>query len=177
MRALASHLTGILAVSVLAPFALLLTSCTTEAAQLSVTLSSSFGASYTPGTTDADFEITVHNLGPGNASGVVIHAVMPPGFQYAATNFINSGSAARTTPEDAQVGGANPQWGVWSLSSPTSPNGTADYASVTINFAVNIVAAAEHVLARRRGDRRQPHRHGAEPSHSGCRQRSTAAGN
>jgi hypothetical protein len=140
VRGLASHLTGILAVSVLAPLALLLTSCTTEAAQLSVTLSSSFGASYTPGTTDADFEITVHNLGPGNASGVVIHAVMPPGFQYTATNFINSGSAARTTPEDAQVGGANPQWGVWSLSSPTSPNGTAAYASVTINFAVNIVA-------------------------------------
>jgi len=25
---------------------------------------------------------------------------MPAGFQYAATNFINSGSAARTTPED-----------------------------------------------------------------------------
>jgi len=140
VRALASQLTGILAVSVVAPLALLLTSCSTEAAQLSVTLSSSFGAGYTPGTTDADFEITVHNLGPGNASGVVIHAVMPAGFQYAATNFINSNGAARTTPEDALVGGSNPQWGVWSLSSPTSPNGSADYASVTINFAVNVVA-------------------------------------
>jgi uncharacterized repeat protein (TIGR01451 family) len=94
VRTLASHLTGVLAVGVLAPLALLLTSCSTEAAQLSVTLSSSFGASYTPGTTDADFEITVHNLGPGNASGVVIHAVLPAGFQYAATNFINSNGAA-----------------------------------------------------------------------------------
>lgn len=140
MRTLASHLTGILAVSILAPVALLLTSCSTEAAQLSVTLSSNFGASFTPGTTDADFEITVHNLGPGNASGVVIHAVLPAGFQYAATNFISSNGAARTTPEDAQVGEGNPQWGVWSLSSPTSPNGTTDYAKVTIDFSVNIVA-------------------------------------
>jgi uncharacterized repeat protein (TIGR01451 family) len=140
VRTLASHLTGVLAISVLAPLALLLTSCSTEAAQLSVTLSSSFGTSFTPGTTDADLAITVHNLGPGNASGVVIHAVLPAGFQYAATNFINSNGAARTTPEDAQVGGGNPQWGVWSLSSPTSPNGTATYANVTINFAVNIVA-------------------------------------
>ena len=35
---------------------------------------------------------------------------------------------------------SNPEWGVWSLSSPTSPNGQADYASVSINFAVNITA-------------------------------------
>ncbi len=140
MRALASHLTGILAVSILAPLALVLTSCSSEAAQLSVSLSSTFGASYTPGTTDADFVITVQNLGPGNASGVVIHAVMPNGFQFADTDFINSNSAARTTPEDAQVGGSNPQWGVWSLSSPTSPNGQVSYASVSINFGVNITA-------------------------------------
>ena len=140
MRALASHLTGILAVSIFAPLALVVTSCSTEAAQLSVSLSSTFGASYTPGTTDADFVITVQNLGPGNASGVVVHAVMPNGFQFADTDFINSDSAARTTPEDAQVGGSNPQWGVWSLSSPTSPNGQVSYASVSISFGVNITA-------------------------------------
>lgn len=140
MRALASHLTGILAVSLLAPLAFVITSCSTEAAQLTVTVTSDFGRSYTPGTTDANFAIVVHNLGPGNASGVVIHALMPPGFQFADTNFINSDSAARTTPEDAQVGASSPQWGVWSLSSPTSPNGRASYASVTIDFGVNIVA-------------------------------------
>ncbi|HEY6782056.1 MAG TPA: hypothetical protein VI296_02365 [Candidatus Dormibacteraeota bacterium] len=140
MRSLASHLTGILAVSILAPIALVVTACSAEAAQLSVTISSTFGASYTPGTTDADFVVTVQNLGPGNASGVVIHAVMPASFQYAVTNSINSNSAARTTPEDAQVGVTNPEWGVWSLSSPTSPNGQADYASVSINFGVNITA-------------------------------------
>ena len=55
-----------------------------------MTISSTFGASYTPGTTDADFVVTVQNLGPGNASGVVIHAVMPASFQYAVTNSINS---------------------------------------------------------------------------------------
>jgi uncharacterized repeat protein (TIGR01451 family) len=71
---------------------------------------------------------------------VVIHAVMPASFQYAVTNSINSNSAARTTPQDAQVGVTNPEWGVWSLSSPTSPNGQADYASVSINFGVNITA-------------------------------------
>ena len=140
MRALASHLTGILAVAILAPVALFVTACSSEAAQLSVTLSSTFGASYTPGTTDADFVVTVQNLGPGNASGVVIHALMPTAFQYAVTNQINTQGAARTTPEDAQVGISNPQWGVWSLSSPTSPNGQIQYASVSINFAVNITA-------------------------------------
>jgi uncharacterized repeat protein (TIGR01451 family) len=140
VRSLASHLTGILAVSILAPIALVVTACSAEAAQLSVTISSTFGASYTPGTTDADFVVTVQNLGPGNASGVVIHAVMPASFQYAVTNSINSNSAARTTPQDAQVGVTNPEWGVWSLSSPTSPNGQADYASVSINFGVNITA-------------------------------------
>jgi uncharacterized repeat protein (TIGR01451 family) len=140
VRSLASHLTGILAVSIFAPIALVVTACSAEAAQLSVTISSTFGASYTPGTTDADFVVTVQNLGPGNASGVVIHAVMPASFQYAVTNSINSNGAARTTPEDAQVGVTNPEWGVWSLSSPTSPNGQADYASVSINFGVNITA-------------------------------------
>ncbi len=140
MRAWASRLSGILAVSILAPLALFATSCTSEAAQLSVTLSSTFGASYTPGTTDADFVITVQNLGPGNASGVVIHALMPNAFQYVVTNSITTNGAARTTPEDALVGGTNPEWGVWSLSSPTSPNGRTDYASVSINFGVNITA-------------------------------------
>lgn len=140
MRSLASHLTGILAISILAPIAIVVTACSAEAAQLSVTISSTFGASYTPGTTDADFSVTVQNLGPGNASGVVVHAVMPTSFQYAVTNSITSNGAARTTPEDAQVGVTNPEWGVWSLSSPTSPNGTTDYASVTINFGVNITA-------------------------------------
>jgi uncharacterized repeat protein (TIGR01451 family) len=140
VRSLASHLTGILAISILAPIALVVTACSAEAAQLSVTISSTFGASYTPGTTDADFSVTVQNLGPGNASGVVVHAVMPTSFQYAVTNSITSNGAARTTPEDAQVGVTNPEWGVWSLSSPTSPNGTTDYASVTINFGVNITA-------------------------------------
>ena len=140
MRGLASHLTGVLAISILAPLALFVSACSTEAAQLSVTMSSAFGASYTPGTTDADFVVTVQNLGPGNASGVVIHALMPVSFQYAVTNSITTNGAARTTPEDAQVGGTNPEWGVWSLSSPTSPNGQADYASVSINFGVNITA-------------------------------------
>ena len=140
MRALASRLRGVLAVSILAPMALVLSACSTQAAQLSVTLASDFGASYTPGTSDADFQITVENLGPGNASGVVIHALMPTAFQFAVTNSIVTKSAARTTPEDAQVGVTNPQWGVWSLSSPTSPNGKADYASITIDFGVNITA-------------------------------------
>lgn len=140
MRAVASHLTGVLAVSILAPLALLLTACSTEAAQLSVTLSSSFGASFTPGTTDADFVITVQNLGPGNASGVVVHALMPASFQFAVTNSIQTNGAARTTPEEAQVGVSNPHWGVWSLSSPTSPNGKASYASIRIDFGVNITA-------------------------------------
>jgi hypothetical protein len=140
MRALATHLTGVLAVSILAPIALVLTACSTQAAQLSVTLASDFGASYTPGTSDADFVITVENLGPGNASGVVIHALMPAAFQYAVTNSIITNGAARTTPVDPQVGVTNPEWGVWSLSSPTSPNGKTDNASVTIDFGVNITA-------------------------------------
>jgi hypothetical protein len=140
MRALAAHLTGMLAVSILAPLALVLTACSTQAAQLSVTLASDFGASYTPGTSDADFVITVENLGPGNASGVVIHALMPTAFQYAVTNSIITNGAARTTPVDPQVGVTNPEWGVWSLSSPTSPNGKTDNASVTIDFGVNITA-------------------------------------
>ena len=140
MRALATHLTAILAASIAAPIVLVLAACSTEAAQLSVTLTSTFGASFTPGTTDANFVIEVKNLGPGNASGVVIHAVMPPTFQLAETNSITTNGAARTTPEDARVGGSNPEWGIWSLSSPTLPNGIPQEAFVSINFGVNITA-------------------------------------
>ncbi len=140
MRALASHLTGILALALVAPFVLFITSCSSEAAQLSISLASEFGASYTPGTTDADFQIEVQNLGPGNASGVVVNAIMPASFQFAVTNLITSNGAANTTPQDARVGVSNPHWGVWSLSSPTMPNGKPAYAFVKINFGVNIVA-------------------------------------
>ena len=140
MRRLASHLTGVVAISILAPLALFVSACSTEVAQLSVTLSSTFGAAYTPGTTDPDFVITVQNLGPGNASGVVVHALLPPSFQFAVTNTIQTNGAARTTPEDAQVGVSNPHWGVWSLSSPTSPNGKTSYASISINFGVSVTA-------------------------------------
>jgi hypothetical protein len=140
VRALASHLTGILALSIVAPVVLFVTSCSSEAAQLSISLVSEFGASYTPGATDADFQIEVQNLGPGNASGVVVNAVMPPSFQFASTNLITSEGAANTTPQDARVGVSDPHWGVWSLSSPTSPNGKVTYANVKINFGVNIVA-------------------------------------
>ena len=140
MRGLATHLTGILAVSLLAPLALVVTACSSEAAQLSITIASTFGASYTPGATDADFLVTVQNLGPGNASGVVVNALMPSSFAFASTNSITTDSAARTTPQDAHVGVSNPHWGVWSLSSPTSPNGTVSYANIKINFGVNITA-------------------------------------
>jgi hypothetical protein len=140
VRALASHLAGILAISIVAPVVLFATSCSSEAAQLSISLASEFGTSYTPGATDADFQIEVQNLGPGNASGVVINAVMPPSFQFASTDLITSNGAANTTPQDARVGVSNPHWGVWSLSSPTTPNGKVSYAYLKINFGVNIVA-------------------------------------
>ena len=140
MRALASHLTGILGLALVAPVVLFVTSCSSEAAQLSITLSSTFGASYTPGATDADFQAEVQNLGPGNASGVVVNAIMPPSFLFASTNLITSSGAANTTPQDARVGVSNPHWGVWSLSSPTMPNGKPAYAYVKINFGVNIDA-------------------------------------
>ena len=142
MRSLASRLTAVVAFSVLAPIAMVvLSSCSTDAAQLSVTITPDFSGAFTPGTTDGDFAVTVQNLGPGNASGVVIHANMPQSFQFAATNSIDSNGAARTSPVDARVGGSNPEWGVWSLSAPTSPNGTTDYSSVTIDFGVNITAS------------------------------------
>ena len=141
MRSLTSRMTAVVAFSVLAPIAVVLTSCSTDAAQLSITITPDFSGAFTPGTTDGDFAVTVQNLGPGNASGVVIHANMPQSFQFAATNSIDSNGATRTSPVDARVGGSNPEWGVWSLSAPTSPNGTTDYASVTIDFGVNITAA------------------------------------
>jgi uncharacterized repeat protein (TIGR01451 family) len=140
VRTLASHLTGILALSLLAPVVLFLTSCSSETAQLSITLTSLFGASYTPGATDADFQAEVQNLGPGNASGVVVNAVMPSSFEFESTNLITSSGAANTTPQDALVGVSNPHWGVWSLSAPTMPNGKAAYANVTIDFGVTIDA-------------------------------------
>ncbi len=115
--------------------------CSSDVAQLSVVLRPDWGkGSFTPGTTPPNFELVVTNLGPGNASGVVVHAVMPKTFEFATTNSIDTNGAARTTPEDATAGGSNPEWGVWSLSAPTSPNGTVDYASVTIDFAANITA-------------------------------------
>ncbi|MGA7987094.1 MAG: hypothetical protein WCB51_01705 [Candidatus Dormiibacterota bacterium] len=141
MRILTSRLALLIALSVLGPIAMTLTACGSGVAQLSVTLTSDWGKGpFTPGTTPPNFQLVVTNLGPGNASGVVVHAVMPPTFQFAETNSITSNGAARTTPQDAHAGGSNPEWGVWSLSSPTSPNGKTDYASVTIDFAVTITA-------------------------------------
>jgi uncharacterized repeat protein (TIGR01451 family) len=139
VRTLSSRLSTLVALSMLAPIGLALSGCSGDVAQLEVALTGP--ASYTPGTTDAVFTVTVTNLGPGNASGVVIHAVMPPSFQLETTNSIVTNSAARTTPEDASAGGSNPEWGVWSLSSPTSPNGKTDDASVEISFAVDVTSA------------------------------------
>ena len=141
MRALASHLTGILAVSILAPVALLVTACSSEAAQLSVTLSSTFGASYTPGTTDADFVVTVQNLGPGNASGVVVHAMMPASFQFAVDQ-PDQQPAARRAPRRRTRRSACPTRSGACGRSRRRRRRTArsPYAFVSINFGVNITA-------------------------------------
>jgi uncharacterized repeat protein (TIGR01451 family) len=140
VRGLAAHLTTLFTVSLLAPAVLLLTSCSSGNGSLAVTLMPDFKGAYTPGATDADFSLTVQNLGPGNASGVKISAVMPASFKYGATNSILTNGAALTTPEEAGIGSSNPEWGLWSLSSPTSPNGKTDYAAITIDFGVNVTA-------------------------------------
>jgi uncharacterized repeat protein (TIGR01451 family) len=115
--------------------------CSSGIGQLSVVMRADWGkGAYTPGTTPPNFQVIVTNLGPGNASGVVIHALMPHTFAFDTTNSIQTTGAARTTPEDATAGGSNPEWGVWSLSAPTSPNGTISYSSITIDFAANITA-------------------------------------
>jgi uncharacterized repeat protein (TIGR01451 family) len=129
------------ALSVLAPIALMLSGCSSDVAQLSVVLRSDWGkGAFTPGSTPPNFELVVTNLGPGNASGVVVHALMPHSFAFDTTNSITTNGAARTTPEDATAGGSNPEWGVWSLSAPTSPNGSVDYSSITIDYSANITA-------------------------------------
>jgi hypothetical protein len=126
---------------VLAPIALMISGCSSDVAQLAVQLRADWGkGAYVPGTTPPNFELAVTNLGPGNASGVVVHAVMPKAFQFDTTNSIETSGAARTTPEDATAGGSNPEWGVWSLSAPTHPNGRIAYSSITIDFAANITA-------------------------------------
>ncbi len=140
MRGLAAHLTTLFTVSLLAPAVLLLTSCTSGNGSLAVTITPDFKGAYAPGATDADFTLTVQNLGPGNASGVKISAVMPASFKYGATNSIVTNGAALTTPEEAGTGSSNPEWGLWSLSSPTSPNGKTTYAFVTIDFGVDVTA-------------------------------------
>jgi uncharacterized repeat protein (TIGR01451 family) len=115
--------------------------CSSDVAQLSVVLRTDWGkGAFIPGTTPPNFELVVTNLGPGNASGVVVHALMPQTFAFDTTNSIQTSGAARTTPEDATAGGSNPEWGVWSLSAPTSPNGRVSYSSITIDFAANITA-------------------------------------
>jgi uncharacterized repeat protein (TIGR01451 family) len=141
VRIFSSRLSIVVAFSVLAPIALMTTGCSSDVAQLAVVMRADWGkGAYTPGTTPPNFEIEVTNLGPGNASGVVVHAVMPKTFQFDTTNSIQTNGAARTTPEDATAGGSNPEWGIWSLSAPTSPNGTISYSSITIDFAANITA-------------------------------------
>jgi uncharacterized repeat protein (TIGR01451 family) len=141
VRILTSRLALLVALSVLGPIAVTLSGCSGDVAQLSVALTPDWGTgAFTPGTTPPNFQVVVTNLGPGNASGVVVHAVMPATFQFAQTNSITSDGAARTTPEDASAGGSNPEWGVWSLSAPTSPNGQKTYASLTIDFADTITA-------------------------------------
>jgi Domain of unknown function DUF11 len=140
VRTLASRLTGLIALSLLAPTALILSACGSSVAQLTITLTPEFSGAFTPGTTVGSFTVTVVNLGPGNASGVVVHAIMPPTFQFESTNSIVTNGAARTSPQDAEAGVSNPAWGVWALSSPTSPNGTTVHAQVAITFGVNIAA-------------------------------------
>jgi uncharacterized repeat protein (TIGR01451 family) len=131
----------LVAFSILAPLATVLSGCSSDVAQIEVSLDGP--SSFTPGTLDAAFTATVTNLGPGNASGVVVHAVMPASFQLATTTQIVTSGAARTTPEDAAAGGSNPEWGVWSLSAPTSPNGQTTDASVQIMFGVNVTAVPD----------------------------------
>ncbi len=140
MRTLASRLTGLIALSLLAPTALTLSACGSSVAQLTIALTPDFSGAFTPGTTVGSFTVTVVNLGPGNASGVVVHAIMPPTFQFESTTSIVTNGAARTSPQDAEAGVSNPAWGVWALSSPTSPNGTTVNAQVAITFGVNITA-------------------------------------
>jgi uncharacterized repeat protein (TIGR01451 family) len=119
----------------------MLSGCSSDVAQLSVVMRSDWGkGSFTPGSTPPNFEVVVTNLGPGNASGVVVHALMPHSFEFDTTNSIETSGAARTTPQDASSGGSNPDWGVWSLSAPTKPNGVVTYASITIDFSANITA-------------------------------------
>jgi uncharacterized repeat protein (TIGR01451 family) len=140
VRTLASRLTGLVALSLLAPVALTLSACGSGVSQLQISLTPGFSGAFTPGTTVGTFTVTVVNLGPGNASGVVVHAIMPPTFQFESTNSIVTNGAARTSPQDAEAGVSNPAWGVWALSSPTSPNGTTVHAQVAITFGVNIAA-------------------------------------
>jgi len=140
VRTLASRLTGLIALSLLAPTALILSACGSSVAQLTIALTPDFSGAFTPGTTVGSFTVTVVNLGPGNASGVVVHAIMPPTFQFESTTSIVTNGAARTSPQDAEAGVSNPAWGVWALSSPTSPNGTTVNAQVAITFGVNITA-------------------------------------
>lgn len=140
MRTLASRLPLVVALSLLAPIALTLSACSGGVAQLQITLTPGFSGAFTPGSTVPTFTVTVVNLGPGNASGVVVHAIMPPSFQFTSTNSIISNGAARTTPQDARAGASSPAWGVWALSSPTNPNGKVQDAQVAITFAVDITA-------------------------------------
>jgi uncharacterized repeat protein (TIGR01451 family) len=140
VRRLASRLTGLFALSLLAPIALTLSACSGGVAQLQITLTPGFSGAFTPGTTVGTFTVTVINLGPGNASGVLVHAIMPTSFQFTTTDSIVSTGAARTTPHDPEAGISNPAWGVWALSSPTAPNGTTQNAQVAITFGVNITA-------------------------------------
>jgi uncharacterized repeat protein (TIGR01451 family) len=99
------------------------------------------------------FEAVVQNMGPGDASGVVVRADMPARFRYKSTENISGVGEARTQPIDAHVGSQNPGWGLWDLAAPTLANGEKTYAKVTIDFTVDIEAApAKYTMNVRASD-------------------------
>lgn len=83
---------------------------------ISVSLSLYSGQSSTvaPGD-DVAFLITVTDTGAAATSDLAVTAVLPADFRYTSTPQMG-GTAARTSPVDAQGNSQRPTWGVWLLS-------------------------------------------------------------
>jgi uncharacterized repeat protein (TIGR01451 family) len=129
----------------LAPLGVALSACGSGGGgQLAVTLSdtSTGGSLYKAGDTP-QLELTVTNLGPGDATGVLVHADMPDRFRYKSTDTTGGVNQTRTQPVDPHVGSNSAGWGLWNLPAPSLQNGSRTPAKLEIDFTVDIEATPD----------------------------------
>ena len=116
-----------------------ITSCGDSSSQLQTSLTSNQSGSVKPSDSPI-YTVTVKNKGPGAATGVNVHVDLPTGFRFKTTTSIG-GDGSRVQPLDPPVNSVTPEWGVWSLGTPTTQaDGSVVDSEVDLTFQVDVGA-------------------------------------